>query len=487
MLAFELTKAKLVVPSHPPILRSPLSHTAYRQCWFECLCRCHFPTATVEVVSTGIEQPVANDFVCVSAGCREGVKGTAATGVVEVPKEQTRSRKQLLSAKNEESGEGIRLSERSSDNCSGVASRRVGGSGSAKSASGTGTTNGGVETTITATTSSGGGGGGASGTVDAAEIAGEDADGNLGVALVNPNCNVKEEASPNADADADGASSPLVDANLIEEAVAAAAARGENRAASGGVSEVRSVGGIGQGGRSGCSSSSSSNKVEGEEQDGEKKREGGASSHHLISGSAMALAAACPAENVMSDGGNSCCCAASCWFACSCACHNVAASSAAVAAGQAAAGEAAAGEAAATGTGEGCADRRRDARDGCPRRKRRRNGRELSSEPHRRDNKGARVTVAAPDLDVKRAFLATSECGAGPRVVHFGKAARYSALPLFGQRGGGGGTPGAGAGAGAAGSGEVAGAKTSYDLRWAHGWVSHRGDVSCGVHHLFRH
>ncbi|CAM9870084.1 unnamed protein product, partial [Pylaiella littoralis] len=249
-----------------------------------------------------------------------------------------------------------------------------------------------------------------------------------------------------------------------QEAVAAAAASGENRAASGGVSEVRSVGGIGQGGRSGCSSSSSNNKVEGEEQDGEKKGEGGASSHHLISGSAMALAAACPAENVMSDGGNCCCCAASCWFACSCACHNVAASSAAVAAGEAAAGEAAAGEAAATGTGEGGVDRRRHARDGCPRRKRRRNGRELSSEPHRRDNKGARVTVAARDLDVKRAFLATSECGAGPRVVHFGKAARYSALPLFGQRGGGGGTPGAGAGAGAAGSGEVTGAKTSYDL-----------------------
>ena len=132
-------------------------------------------------------------------------------------------------------------------------------------------------------------------------------------------------------------------------------------------------------------------------------------------------------------------CAASCWFACACDCH---ADTAVVA------------SAAAAGTDFGKSVRSRAAGSQPPRRKRPRKepGLILAEASAR---KAKEVATVAPSADPRRAFLATSECGAGPRTIRFGTAARFD--KRFAERHGRGG--------GAAPDGEASGAGMSYDTR----------------------
>eukprot|EP00903_Cladosiphon_okamuranus_P012081 g11341.t1 len=126
-------------------------------------------------------------------------------------------------------------------------------------------------------------------------------------------------------------------------------------------------------------------------------------------------------------------CTASCWFACSCACHASLAETSSAAAKEE----------------HGKTTRRRAPADfGTIRRKRQRKEREqpqaVTSSNQKEDERATGVLV----LDVGRAFLATSESGPRPRAIHFGAAARHPRR-LFGRSSGGDG---------------VAAARVSYDI-----------------------
>lgn len=134
-------------------------------------------------------------------------------------------------------------------------------------------------------------------------------------------------------------------------------------------------------------------------------------------------------------------CAQSCWFACSCACHAALAETLSVAAE----------------TENGNATRRRAPAIGPLPRKRPRNGQQqprVKPSNQKEDERAHDV----PDLDVERAFLATSESGARPRAIHFGTAARYP-RPLLGR---------------CCSDGEDTGTRITYDMRWVGSWLQKR-------------
>lgn len=377
------------------------------QCWFDCSCRCHLPTTTVEDVSAATEDALSAttcsgiaDPSESAGGGRERV-GQTAVAVAAQSEPHPCPRTNVLAATD---GGGNRGEREDQDGVHGWL--QMGADDSRGAGSKTRDSDLAVGGTVLTVI-----GGGAA---DAPAATGDEIKGR-GAAPSKTSQGVADEGDPAAKA---------ADAVAEDDAAAASAAdvlssaepdAPSPRTAGGGAPESRiSVGRM------------------------DLYSEGCATGEGCVSDDGM-TAFTCPTGRDADADSTGCPrCAASCWFACSCACHADTAAAAPAAAAETVSGDAAVRASGAAGH-RPC------------RRKRSRGERELAPPAEASSSRSLRegaLAAASSSGDPRRAFLATSEGGAGPRTIHFGTAARFG-KPSAGQDGRGGGVAPGGKGSGA--------------------------------------